>query len=75
MVKGRKDHRGRDENIRTDCKGNGVGIVCLPWRISRGTGISASETVSGNTRTANTRGYLHGDRAGGVSVVYAGDFL
>lgn len=29
----------------------------------------------GNTRTADTRGYLYGDRAGSVSVVYAGDIL
>ena len=75
MVKVRKDHRGKDEKIRTDCKSNGVGIVCLPWRISRGTGIAAAEAVSGNTRTADTRGYLYGDRAGSVFVVYAGDIL
>lgn len=74
MVRVRKDRRGKDEKIRTDCKSNGVGIVCLPWRISRGTGISASEAVSGSTRTADTRGSLYGDRAGSVSVVYAGDF-
>ena len=75
MVRVRKDRRGKDEKIRTDCKNNGVGIVCLTWRISSGTGISESEAVSGSTRTADTRGSLHGDRAGSVSVVYAGDFL
>ena len=28
-----------------------------------------------NTCTADTRGYLYGDRAGSVFVVYAGDIL
>ena len=46
--------------------------VCLGGYL---TGISASEAVSGNTRTADTRGYLYGDRAGSVFVVYAGDIL
>ena len=29
MVKVRKDHRGKDEKIGTDCKSNGVGNYLL----------------------------------------------
>lgn len=48
--------------------------VCLGGYLAA-RGYLPSEAVSGNTRTADTRGYLYGDRAGSVSVVYAGDIL
>ena len=57
-------------------KSKRCGVVCLPLADISRLRISASQMQSPGTRAQQIlRGYLYGDRAGSVFVVYAGDIF